>query len=148
MYGLIKMLGNRLKSGPQEQSQRGKNIPSQRNLSLRKSPAMEINCLKGNGPEWFMHRGSLWFSQRARFHEGERKSIYRCMPAILILTLFTFWLFSFFSSHSFLFLFPGFSSPIPISSSRFPFISPPSPLFTARPFFIVSAVTRFYCFSP
>ena len=31
IYGLIKMLGNQLKSGLQEQSQRGKNVPSQRN---------------------------------------------------------------------------------------------------------------------
>ena len=31
MYELIRMLGNQLKSGPQEQSQRGKNVPSQRN---------------------------------------------------------------------------------------------------------------------
>ena len=30
-YGLIRMLGNQLKFGPQEQSQRGKNVPSQRN---------------------------------------------------------------------------------------------------------------------
>ena len=76
---------------------------------------MEINCPEGNEPEWFMHRGSLWFSQRARFHEGERESIYRCMPAVLILTLFSFWLFSFFPFHSFLFLFPSFSFQIPIS---------------------------------
>ena len=27
MYGLIRMLGNQLKFGPQEQSQRGKNVP-------------------------------------------------------------------------------------------------------------------------
>ena len=31
MYGLIIMLGNQLKFGPQEQSQRGKNVPSQCN---------------------------------------------------------------------------------------------------------------------
>ena len=106
MYGLIRTLGNQLKSGPQEQSQRENNV---------QSPVVEINCPEGNGPEWFMRRGSLWFSQRARFHEGERESIYRCMSAILILTLFSFWLFSFFPSHSFLFLFPGFSFQIPIS---------------------------------
>ena len=85
-----------------------------------------------------MRKGSLWFSQRARFHKGERESIYQCMPTILILTLISFWLFSFFPSHSFLFLFPSFSFQIPISSLRFP-------LFTVRPFFIVPAVTEFYC---
>ena len=73
-----------------------------------------------------MRRGSLLFSQRVRFHVGKRESIYRCMLTILILTLFSFWLFSFFPSHSFLFLFPGFSFQIPISQSRFPFFSPPS----------------------
>ena len=31
IYGLIRTLGNQLKSDPQEQSQRGKNVPSQRN---------------------------------------------------------------------------------------------------------------------
>ena len=66
MYGLIRTLGNQLKSSPQEQSQREKNV---------QSPVVEINYPEGNGPEWFMGKGSLWFSQRARFHEGERESI-------------------------------------------------------------------------
>ena len=88
-----------------------------------------------------MHRGSLWFSQRARFHEGERESIYRCMPTILILTLF-----SFFSSHSFLFLFPGFYSPIPISSSRFLFFSPPP--FHGKTLFYSACCDRILLFQP
>ena len=72
-------------------------------LSLKKSPAVEINCPERNGPEWFMHKDSLWFSHRAGFRERERESIYRCMFAVLILTLFSFGLFSFFPSHLFLF---------------------------------------------
>ena len=78
---------------------------------------MEINCPEGNGPKWFMHKGSLWFSQRAGFREGERESIYQCKPAILILTLFFFLVvlyLSFFPTR-FFFLFPGFSFQIPIS---------------------------------
>ena len=55
-----------------------------------KSPAVEIKCPERNRPEWFMHKGSLWFSQRVGLHEGERESIYRCMPTVLILTLFFF----------------------------------------------------------
>ena len=108
---------------------------------------MEINCPEGNRPEWFMCRGSLRFSQRARFHEGERESIYRCMPTILILTLFFFfWLFSFLPSHLLLFLFPGFSFQIPISSLRFLFFSPP--LFTARPSFYSAYHDRILLFQP
>ena len=74
-------------------------------LISQESPAMEINYLEGNELEWLMHKGSFWFWQRARFCEGERESIYQCMLAILTLPLFSFWFFSFFPSHSFLFYF-------------------------------------------
>ena len=93
-----------------------------------------------------MRRGSLWFSQKARFHEGERESIYQCMPAILILTLFSFWLFSFFPSHSFLFYSLA-------SLFKFLFLSQGSPffslsLFTARPSFYSTCHDRILLFQP
>ena len=112
-----------------------------------KSPVVEINCPKRNRPEWFMHKGSLWFSQRAGFREGERESIYRCMPAVLILTLFSFWLFSFLS-----FPLVSFSISWFLFSNSYFLIKVPviALLLCSRqdPLFILPTVTGFYCFSP
>ena len=66
-------------------------------LISQESLAVEINYLEGNGPEWFMHKGLLLILTEAEFCEGERKSIYWCMPVVLTLHLFSFWLFSFVS---------------------------------------------------
>ena len=95
-----------------------------------------------------MHKGSFWFWQRAGFCEGERESIYWCMPAVLTFYLFYFFGFSpFFLSltlvsfcflvylFDFLFLRYG-SRPLSFLCSR------------QRSLFIVLVMTRFYCFSP
>ena len=77
-----------------------------------------------------------FFLQRAGFHEGEKGLIYRCMPIFLILTI-SFFLLTLFSLLFLLsFLFPSPSSVPP------PFCSQQDPPF------IVSDVTRFYCFNP
>ena len=94
-----------------------------------------------------MHRDSLRFSQRAGFHEGERESIYQCMPAVLILTL-SFFLVVFFLS----FPLVSFSiSQFLFSSAYFLVKVLIVPLFFCSrqdPFFIVPTVTGFYCLSP
>ena len=91
MYGLIRMLGKstKIRSAGAKPERKERSFSTQL-ISQEEGPAVEINYPEGNGPEWFMHRGSLRFSQRARFHEGERESIYRSMPTVLILTLYFF----------------------------------------------------------
>ena len=88
MYGLIKNVrkSTKVQSVGTKPERKERSFSTQL-ISQEKDPAVEINCPEGNGPEWFMHKDSLRFSQRARFHEEKRELIYRCKPAVLILTL-------------------------------------------------------------
>ena len=116
-------------------------------LISQESPAVEINYLEGNVPEWLMHKGLLLVLTESRIlcgRKGINLLVHACRSNSLSLFILVF-LFSFFP-HTCFFLFPGLSFRIPIPQLWFPsllsFCSQPGSLF------IVPAVTGFYCFSP
>ena len=119
---------------------------STQSISQERVLPWRFTALKEMGLSGFSAQILSRFSQRAGFHEGEKGTIYQCMPIVLILTI-SFFLVVFFLSFpplfSLLFLLSFLSS---IQSSR----CSSSPLFCSRqdPPFIVPTVTRFYCFSP
>ena len=116
MYGLIRMLGKstKVRSAGAKPERKDCSFSTQL-ISQEKVLSWRLTALREIGLSGFLHRGSLRFSQRAGFHEGERESIYRCMTAVLILTL-SFFLVVFFLSFPLVsFLFLSFSFQVPIS---------------------------------
>ena len=73
-------------------------------LISQESPAMEINYLEGNGPEWLMHKGLLLVLTESMIlwgRKGINLLVYACHFNSLSIFFLVF-LFSFFLSHSFL----------------------------------------------
>ena len=98
MYGLIRMLGKstKVRFAGAKPERKERSFLTQL-ISQEKVLPWRFTALREMDLSGFLHRGSLRFSQRVGFHEGERESIYRCMLAVLILTL-SFFLVVFFLS--------------------------------------------------
>ena len=135
-HGLVRILGKSIKiqSMGAEPKRKERSFSTQ-SISQERVLPWRLTALRETSLSGFSAQMFLRFSQRARFHEGEKGPIYWCMPIVLILTfVFLSCDFLSFFSHSFLCYFS-------VSLFKFLFLSrssrrffPPS-LLTARPSF-------------